>query len=53
VGGNSIKIDQSGVTIKGIMIKVEGSAMVDVKGAMTNVKGDGMVTVKGGVVMIN
>ena len=53
VGGNSIKIDQSGVTIKGIMIKLEGSAMVDVKGAMTTVKGDGMVTVKGGVVMIN
>jgi type VI secretion system secreted protein VgrG len=53
VGGNSIKIDQSGVTIKGIMIKVEGSAMVDVKGPMTNVKGDGMVVVKGGLVTIN
>ncbi len=53
VGGNSIKIDQTGVTIKGIMIKVEGSAMVDVKGAMTNVKADGMVMVKGGMVLIN
>jgi len=53
VGANSIKIDQSGVTIKGIMVKVEGSAMVEIKGPMTNVKGDGMVMVKGGVVMIN
>jgi len=28
VGANSIKIDQSGITIKGIMIKVQGSAMI-------------------------
>jgi type VI secretion system secreted protein VgrG len=31
VGGNSIKIDQSGITIKGIMVKVEGSATADLK----------------------
>jgi type VI secretion system secreted protein VgrG len=53
VGGNSIKIDQSGITIKGIMVKVEGSATADLKAPITNVKGDGMVMVKGGVVMIN
>ena len=29
VGANSIKIDQSGITIKGIMIKVQGSAMIE------------------------
>jgi len=29
VGANSIKIDQSGITIKGIMIKIQGSAMIE------------------------
>ena len=53
VGGNSIKIDQTGVTIKGMMVKVEGSAMAEVKSPMTNVKGDGMLIAKGGIVMIN
>ncbi len=53
VGANSIKIDQSGITIKGIMVKVEGEAMVTVKGAMVQVSGDGMLILKGGIVMIN
>ena len=53
VGGSSIKIDQMGVTIKGMMIKIEGQVSVDVKGVMTTVKGDGMLTLKGGVTMIN
>ncbi len=53
VGGNSIKIDNSGITIKGIMVKVEGSATTEVKSPMTTVKGDGMLTLKGGVTMIN
>jgi type VI secretion system secreted protein VgrG len=53
VGANSITIDQTGITIKGIMIKVEGSAMVDAKAPMTTVKGDGMLTLKGGITMIN
>lgn len=53
VGGNSIKIEQAGITVKGIQVKVEGSAQAEVKSPMTTVKGDGMMTVKGGVVMIN
>ncbi len=53
VGGNSIKIDQSGITIKGIMVNIEGSASAEVKAPMTTVKGDGMLTVKGGITMIN
>ncbi|MEO5369661.1 MAG: type VI secretion system tip protein VgrG [Magnetococcus sp. DMHC-1] len=53
VGSNSILIDQSGITLKGILIKVEGSAMVEVKGPMVKVSGDGMVTIKGGIVMVN
>jgi type VI secretion system secreted protein VgrG len=53
VGQNSIKIDQSGITIKGMMIKIEGTAMAEVKSPMTTIKGDGMLTAKGGIVMIN
>lgn len=53
VGGNSIKIDQSGITIKGIMVKIEGQATADVKSPITTVKGDGMLTLKGGITMIN
>lgn len=53
VGANSIKIDQSGITIKGIMVKVEGTAMLDAKSPMTQVSGDGMLILKGGLTMIN
>ena len=53
VGQSSVKIDQMGVTIKGMMIKVEGTIQTDVKGLMTNVKGDAMLMVKGGITMIN
>ncbi|MDV7143093.1 type VI secretion system tip protein TssI/VgrG [Tropicimonas sp. TH_r6] len=53
VGANSIKIDQMGVTIKGIMVKIEGTAMLDAKAPMTTVKGDGMLILKGGIMMIN
>ncbi len=53
VGANSIKIDNTGVTIKGTMVKAQASAMCEVKGAITQVKGDGVVKVQGGMVMIN
>lgn len=53
VGSNSIKIDQTGITIKGVMIKIEGQATVDVKGAMTTVQGQGVLTLKGGIVLLN
>lgn len=53
VGQSSVKIDQSGVTIKGMTIKIQGQVKTEVKGTMTDVKGDAMLTVKGGVTMIN
>jgi len=53
VGQNSIKIDQTGVTIKGMMISIQGQTTTDLKGLTTTVSGDAMLTVKGGVVMIN
>ena len=42
-----------GVTIKGMMIKIEGQVMTDVKGLMTTVQGSAMATIKGGILMIN
>ena len=53
VGANSIKIEQSGITIKGIMVNIEGSAMLEAKSPLTTVKGDGILTLKGGLTMIN
>ena len=53
VGPNSIKIDNRGITISGIMVNIEGKATADVKSPMTTVSGDGVLTLKGGVTMIN
>jgi len=53
VGANSVKIDQQGVTINGIMVKVAGQAMAEVGSPMTKVSGDGMLTLKGGIMMLN
>ncbi len=68
VGTSSIVLSQTGVTIKGLMVKaeavtqaelkglmtkVEGSAMVQVKGAIAQVNGDGLLMAKGGITMIN
>jgi type VI secretion system secreted protein VgrG len=53
VGANTIKIEQSGITITGAMVTVEGKGTLEAKSPMTTVKGDGMLTLKGGVTMIN
>ena len=53
VGSNSVKIDQMGVTVKGMMVNIEGKTMAEMKSKMTTVKGDAMLTLKGGVTMIN
>ena len=52
VGQSSIKLDQTGVTIKGMMINVEGQIMTNVKGLMTNISADALLAVKGGITMI-
>lgn len=43
VGQSSIKVDQMGVTIKGMMIKIEGQIQVQVKGLITQINGDAML----------
>jgi type VI secretion system secreted protein VgrG len=51
-GSNSIKIDMMGVTIKGLMVKVEADVQASIKGTMTEVKGDAMLQAKGAITMI-
>jgi type VI secretion system secreted protein VgrG len=53
VGESSIKVDQMGVTIQGMMIKIEGQIETEIKGVMTSIKGDAMLQAQGGITMIN
>jgi len=53
VGTNSIKIDQQGITIKGMMVTVKGETTLDAKSPMTTVSADGCLTLKGGITKIN
>ena len=51
-GANQVKIDQSGITIKGVMVKIEGTAMANVESPMTTLGGSGMTNVTGAAIMI-
>jgi type VI secretion system secreted protein VgrG len=53
VGQSSVKLDQTGVTIKGIMIKIEGMAMIETKSPIGQHKADALMMIKGGITMIN
>ena len=53
VGSSSIKIDQTGVTIKGLMIKIEGTAGMFLKAPMIKEEASAVLILKGGVTMIN
>ncbi len=53
VGASSIKLDHTGVTIKGLMVKSEAQAMLDLKSSITQISGSAMLTAKGGITMIN
>jgi type VI secretion system secreted protein VgrG len=52
VGQNSIKIDQMGVTINGMMISIQGQVQTQIKGTMTQINGDAMLQLSGGIMMI-
>jgi len=53
VGQSSVTLDQTGVTVKGMMISIAGQIQTEVKAVMTSVGGDAMLTLKGGITMIN
>jgi type VI secretion system secreted protein VgrG len=52
VGSNSIKIDQMGITIKGLKISIEASAMAKMEAPMTTVTGSAVMAVGGGLIKI-
>ncbi len=52
VGANSIKIDQTGVTISGMMVKIDGQVQTQVSGLMAQVSGSAMTQISGGITMI-
>jgi len=60
VGSNSIKIEQSGITIKGMTVAIEGQTQASVKSVSTTVEGSGtaelkssgMTTVKGSMTTV-
>jgi type VI secretion system secreted protein VgrG len=52
VGQSSLKIDQTGVTIKGMMIKIEGQVMAEMKAVIGKVSADALLQLKGGITMI-
>ncbi|TWU34188.1 type VI secretion system Vgr family protein [Novipirellula artificiosorum] len=53
VGSSSVKVDQMGVEIKGMMVSIEGDLITDIKGLVTKVQGEAVLQAKGGVTMIN
>lgn len=53
VGMSSVTIDNSGVTVKGMQVSIEGEMGATLKSAMTNVQGEATTTITGGMVNIN
>lgn len=53
VGGNSIKIDQTGITLSGTMIKVSAEAQLQTTGAIAQHNASGMMTLQAGIIQVN
>ncbi|MCG5129782.1 type VI secretion system tip protein VgrG [Enterobacter mori] len=52
VGSNKISLSASGISINGMMVKIEGSGTAELKSAMTTVSGSGMTRISGGIINI-
>ncbi|MEZ6059669.1 MAG: type VI secretion system tip protein TssI/VgrG [Planctomycetaceae bacterium] len=53
VGGSTVRIDQAGVSIKGVVVKAEGDATASMKSPATSINGDATLTLMGGMTKIN
>ena len=51
-GSSSIEVTPTGVTIKGLMVQIQGQAMTTVAAPMIQVNANGILTAKGGITMI-
>ena len=47
-----IKVDNTGVTLKGMLVKIEAQMQAEMTGMMTSISGDGMLQTKGGITMM-
>jgi type VI secretion system secreted protein VgrG len=52
VGQNSITIDQTGITISGLQVSIQGQIQVQASAPMVTLSGDAMVQISGGITMI-
>ena len=48
-----VRLDQKGVTIKGLMVQIEGKILVSAKGTLIQIKADGPLMESGAIVLIN
>jgi type VI secretion system secreted protein VgrG len=53
VGSNTIKLDQQGITVNGIMVKVDATAKLDANSPLTTVGASGVLTLQGTLTKIN
>ncbi|MEI6708529.1 MAG: type VI secretion system tip protein VgrG [Methylococcales bacterium] len=53
VGSNTIKLDQKGITVNGIMVKVDATAKLDANSPLTTVSADVGLTLSGLMTKIN
>jgi type VI secretion system secreted protein VgrG len=53
VGQSTITLDPSGVTIKGLTLQFEGSAMAALKAPITQINASGMMKATAGIMMLN
>lgn len=53
VGSNSIKLDQQGITVNGIMVKVDATAKLDANSPLTTVGASAVLTLQGTLTKIN
>jgi len=53
VGQNSITIDQTGITLQGLMITAQAQVSLQAKAALTDLEAQALMTIKGAITMIN
>jgi type VI secretion system secreted protein VgrG len=53
VGGSTITMDGTSITVESLNITIKGNATLDASSPLTTVSGDGTLTLKGGIVLIN
>lgn len=53
VGMSTLTVNQMGIELKGMMIKIDGTIQTQLKGLMVDVNASGILTLKGTIMMLN